>query len=117
MLIGFALIAWLANQHWFYQAFGFPPGQIAPALLLFSLLSGTVGFWVTPLANWWSRKNEYEADAFAAQATGSPQSLVTALHKLNEKNSSNLTPHPIYSTVYYSHPALVEREAALTGSA
>lgn len=112
-LAGFAFIAWLAGQAWFYKAFGFPTGNIAPALLMFSLLSGSAGFWISPVANWWSRKNEYEADSFAADATHGPGSLVSALRKLNEKNASNLTPHPAYSTFYYSHPALLEREAAL----
>ena len=53
LLAAFAVIAWLAQQTWFYHAFGFEPGQLAPALLLFTLLSGVVTFWFTPLANVW----------------------------------------------------------------
>jgi STE24 endopeptidase len=112
-LAGFGVIAWLAQQNWFYRAFGFEPGNIAPALLLFSLLSGVVTFWFSPVAHWWSRKHEYEADAFAANVMREPGSLIGALRKLNEKNLSNLTPHPLYSGFYYSHPALLEREQAL----
>ena len=112
-LLGLAVIAWLAGQAWFYQAFGFPPGQLATALLLFSLLSGLALFWFSPIAHWWSRRHEYEADAYAAAIMREPASLVGALRKLNEKNLSNLTPHPFYSGFYYSHPTLLEREQAL----
>jgi STE24 endopeptidase len=114
-LAGFYLISILARQEWFYRAFGFEPGSLAPALLLFGLLAGTVTFWFSPLIHWWSRRYEYQADAFAAGVMNSPQSLVGALRKLNEKNLSNLTPHPFYSAFYYSHPTLLERERALAG--
>jgi STE24 endopeptidase len=110
---GFYLVSVLAQQEWFYRAFGFEPGNIAPVLLLFALLSGVVMFWFSPLAHWWSRRYEYQADAFAAEAMQEPQSLIGALRKLNEKNLSNLTPHPLYSGFYYSHPTLMERERAL----
>jgi STE24 endopeptidase len=112
-LVGFYLVSVLAKQEWFYRAFGFGTTNIAPALLLFTLLSGVVMFWFSPLAHWWSRRYEYQADAYAAEVMNEPQSLIGALRKLNEKNLSNLTPHPLYSGFYYSHPTLVEREAAL----
>ena len=112
---GFFLISFLARQEWFYRGFGFAfePGQIAPALLLFSILSGAVMFWFSPLTHWWSRRHEYEADAFAAEVMNAPRPLIGALRKLNEKNLSNLTPHPFYSGFYYSHPTMLEREQAL----
>ena len=109
-----AAIAALAESAWFNPAFGFPAGEIAPAFLLFGLLSGAAMFWLTPLANLFSRKHEYEADAFAREAMGGPAPLVAALRKLAQKNLSNLTPHPWYSGFHYSHPTLVERERALT---
>jgi STE24 endopeptidase len=115
-LVGFWLIAVLAKQEWFYRSFGFEPGSIVPALLLFGLLSGVITFWFSPVAHWWSRRYEYQADAFAAQVMNEPGSLTGALRKLNEKNLSNLTPHPLYSGFYYSHPTLLERERALAGS-
>ena len=65
----------------------------------------------------WSRRFEYEADAFAAEVTDGSASLIGALRKLNEKNLSNLTSHPIYSGFYYSHPTLLERERALDRAA
>jgi STE24 endopeptidase len=112
-LAGLYLVALLAKQDWFYQGFGFEPGSIVPALLLFGLLSGVVTFWFSPLAHWWSRRYEYQADAFARAVMHEPASLIGALRKLNEKNLSNLTPHPLYSGFYYSHPTLLEREQAL----
>jgi STE24 endopeptidase len=112
-LVAFAVIAWLANQPWFYQAFGFTSQNIAVALLLFTLISGAVTFWTGPLMNVWSRKYEYEADAYARDAVGGSEPLLEALRKLTRDNLSNLTPHPLYSWFYYSHPTLLEREAAL----
>jgi len=112
-LAGFWLVSLLARADWFYRAFGFQPGNIAPALLLFGLLAGVVGFWLSPLAHWLSRRHEYAADAFAAGVMKRPDALIGALRKLEEKNLSNLTPHPLYSGFYYSHPTLLERERAL----
>jgi STE24 endopeptidase len=112
-LVGFYVLSLLMRQEWFYRAFGFEPGHPVAALLLFALLSGALTFWLSPLANLWSRRHEYEADAYAAQITGEVNSLTGALRKLNEKNLSNLTPHPVFSAFYYSHPTLQERETAL----
>lgn len=117
MLAGFATIAWLAGSPSFNPSFGFPPGEIAPAFLLFGLLSGLVTFWFSPLTNLLSRKHEYEADAFAREAVGGPLPMVGALRKLAQKNLTNLTPHPCFSAFFYSHPTLVERERALVSHA
>lgn len=112
----FALLGWLAGATWFIEGFSFSGeavGQIVPVLLLFSMLSGLATFWLSPLTSRWSRKHEYEADRFARDAMGSPAPLVRSLRKLHRENLSNLTPHPLYSHFYYSHPTLVEREASL----
>lgn len=113
MFGAFAAIAWLARQKAFTTAFGLPTGSVAAALLLFGLLAGVVTFWFGPLGHWLTRRYEYEADAYAKDVMGASQPLVAALRKLNEKNLSNLTPHPVYSGFYYSHPTLLERERAL----
>ena len=112
--VGIYMAAWLARTDWFYSAFGLEPGNVAAALLLFVLLSGAVTFWFTPITNHWLRRYEYEADSYAAMAIKNAGPLTNALRKLNEKNLSNLTPHPWYSRVYYSHPTLLEREKSLT---
>lgn len=117
LLAGFGVVAWLAGQPWFNLAFGFPAGELAPAFLLFGLLSGLVTFWFSPVTNHFSRRHEYEADAFARDAMGGPAAMLGALHKLAQKNLSNLTPHPWYSAFFYSHPTIVERERALTAKA
>src|SRR5207247_3773308 len=118
VFVAFAAIAWLARQQWFYHAFGFEyqggfaAESIVPAMLLFTLLAGTISFWLSTFSNIFSWSFEYEADAFARAAMGEAQSLIQALRKLSEKNLSNLTPHPLYSGFYYSHPTLLEREHA-----
>ncbi|MDF1595352.1 MAG: M48 family metallopeptidase [Acidimicrobiia bacterium] len=121
-LAGLWVMARLGTEPAFVEAFGFSspasttgftgPG-VAPVLLLFGLLSGALTFWLNPLVHWTSRRYEYEADSFAREVMGDSQPMIGALRKLNEKNLSNLTPHPIYSKFHYSHPTLVEREAAL----
>jgi STE24 endopeptidase len=113
---GFALVAWLARSAWFNAAFGFPADDLAPTFLLFGLLGGLVTFWFSPVFNLMSRKHEYEADAFAREAVGDAAPVMSALRKLAQKNLSNLTPHPLYSSFYYSHPTVVEREQALAGA-
>ena len=110
---GFYALSLLARQQWFSRAFGFAEDSLVPTLLLFGLLAGVVTFWLSPGLNWWSRRHEYQADAFAARTLGATEPLVAALRKLNVKNLSNLTPHPLYSGFYYSHPTLLERESAL----
>lgn len=119
-LAAFAFVGWLLGQEKFFEAFGFKfvPGlMIVPAFLLLSQIAPLVTFWISPFSNHFSRKHEYEADAFAKEATGTPDALISALRKLHEKNLSNLTPHPIYSAFFYSHPTLSEREKALRGNA
>jgi len=118
LLAGFAVLGWLANWPVFLKAFGFDPttGQFGPVLLLFSLLSGVLTFWLTPLGNHFSRKHEYEADDFAKDAMGGdPEPILTSLRVMNNKNLSNLTPHPLVSAFYYSHPTLLERESHVRG--
>jgi STE24 endopeptidase len=119
VFIGFAAVAWLARQRGFYRAFGFEyhagfaAVNVVPAMLLFALLAETISFWFSPLVHMWSRRFEYEADAFARATMGDAEPLIQALRKLTQKNLSNLTPHPVYSGFYYSHPTLFEREHAL----
>lgn len=112
----FALLGWLANGTWLATAFHFSASDaanIVPILLLFMLLSGLLTFWLSPLTSRMSRKHEYEADAFARDAMGGAAPLSRSLRKLHKENLSNLTPHPIYSSFYYSHPTLLEREASM----
>lgn len=115
----FAALGWLTNSNWFTEAFYFgasTEGQLVPVLLLFMLLSSLLTFWISPITSRLSRKHEYEADTFASKAMAGYMPLSKALRKLHKENLSNLTPHPIYSQFYYSHPTLEERESSLRSS-
>jgi len=81
-------------------------------LVLFVLVSPVLSFYLQPLFSWWSRKNEFEADEFAKQKS-SAVDLVSALLQMYKDNASSLTPDPLYSRIYYSHPPAHERIAAL----
>lgn len=115
-LAGFALLGWLAAQAWFYTGLGVQPNLAAPndalALLLFMLVVPTFSFFVAPLMAQFSRKHEFEADAYAAAQT-SGSDLATALLKLYEDNASTLTPDPLFVKFYYSHPPASERLARM----
>src|SRR5438445_3828481 len=119
VVVAFAATAWLARQQGFCRGVGVDPkggfaaAHFVPAILLFAMLAGTISFWFSPLVHVWSRRFEYEADAFARVAMRETQSLIQALRKLTKNNLSNLTPHPLYSSFYYSQPTLLERQRAL----
>jgi STE24 endopeptidase len=118
-LAGLALLGWLAGQSSFYAGLGVAPNLAAPndalALLLFMLALPPFTFFVSPLMAHFSRKHEFQADAYACQQA-SGQDLANALLKLHEDNASTLTPDPIYVRFYYSHPPASERLAALTAA-
>jgi STE24 endopeptidase len=96
----------------FFAAFGLTSSDHT-ALILFSLVTGPVGFYLMPLFNRLSRRHEYEADAFSKTALKTAEPMVEALINLTIKNLSNLNPHPWYSAYYYSHPTPHERIRAL----
>ena len=119
---GFAVLGWLSQQVWFYTglgvlpsaalAFGQPSYDDALALLLFILALPVFTFWIAPLMAHFSRRDEFEADAYAMQQA-SGAALASALLKLYEDNASTLTPDPVYARYYYSHPPAVERLARM----
>ncbi|MCS0633031.1 M48 family metallopeptidase [Telluria mixta] len=117
-----ALLGWLKTQVWFYTGLGVLPllGQSndAMALLLFSLVLPVFTFPFSPLTSITSRKHEFEADAFAASHSDA-RDLVSALVKMYEDNASTLTPDPIHSAFYDSHPpaSVRIRHLHLTGAA
>ena len=112
----FALLGWLSQQLGFYVGLGVRPNLDAPndalALLLFMMVVPLVAFFAAPLMATFSRRDEFQADAYAcAHAQGSD--LARALVKLYDDNASTLTPDPLYVRFYYSHPPASERLAAL----
>ena len=102
----------LTNQPWFYQGLGMTTATPAIALLLFMLVLGEFTFFLQPLLSLFSRKNEYEADRYAA-ANADAAELVRALVKLYHDNSATLTPDPLHSAYYDSHPPAAMRIARL----
>ena len=109
---GFALLGWLAGKPWFYTSFGVPQPSDAAALLLFVLVSPVFTWIVSPALAAWSRRHEFEADGFAVEHSDG-SSLAEALVALYRDNASTLTPDPVYSAFYDSHPPPVRRVARI----
>jgi STE24 endopeptidase len=111
-LMGFALLGWLSQNVWFYTGLGVAPNLAFPndalSLLLFMMVLPLMGTFVGPLFAQMSRRDEFQADAFAVTHT-SGATLTSALLKLYQDNASTLTPDPLYAKFYYSHPPASER--------
>jgi STE24 endopeptidase len=105
---GFALLGWLSAQDWFYSALGVDQPSDSAALLLFILVLPAFTWILTPLGAAWSRRHEFQADAFAARFSDGPE-LGRALVRLYRDNASTLTPDPLHSAFYDSHPPPVVR--------
>jgi STE24 endopeptidase len=112
-LAGLALLGWLIQQTWFYQGLGVAQPANHLALLLFLMVSPVFTLFLQPLASWFSRRHEFEADDYAA-AQSSATDLIHALVKLYKENASTLTPDPLYSAFYDSHPPAPVRVAHLS---
>jgi STE24 endopeptidase len=112
---GFALLGWLAQRDGFYSALGVSQPGNSSAVLLFALVLPAFTWLLSPLAAAWSRRHEYEADAFAARVSSGPE-LAQALVSLYRENASTLTPDPLHSAFYDSHPPPVLRIARLLAS-
>jgi STE24 endopeptidase len=112
MLAGFAALAWLMRQQWFYAGLGVEQPSLHMALILFVMASPAFTFFITPLLSWYSRRHEFEADAFAAAQT-SAEALSSALVGLYRENASTLTPDPLHSAFHDSHPPAAIRIAHL----
>ncbi len=111
-LAGLALLGWLAQQGWFYSALGVTQPSVWSALLLFVLVTPVFMFPLTPLSSLLSRRHEFEADEYAAQQSDASQ-LANALVKLYQDNATTLTPDPVHSGFYDSHPPAPVRIARL----
>jgi len=102
-LIGFAVLGYLMQQDWFYHGLGMSTASIYAALVLFSISSPIFTFFLSPISAMISRKHEFEADDFAAEQADASK-LVDALVKLYKENANTLTPDPLHSAYYDSHP-------------
>lgn len=106
------LLGQLIDQPWFYAALNVGPDGTAKALIVFSLVLPVFTFPLTPLLSWFSRRHEFEADAYAAQQSSAGE-LIAALVKLYRDNAATLTPDPLHSLFYDSHPPASVRIAHL----
>ena len=121
LLFAFSLgLLWLLGQlidaAWFYNGLGVSQPSAAAALVLFVMVVPVFSFFLQPLASLLSRRHEYEADAYAA-ANSNPRDLVAALVKLYKDNAATLTPDPVHSAFYDSHPPAATRVARLLTAA
>ncbi len=111
-LVFFLVLGWMSQQVWFYTQLGVIPQLGRPndalALILFFLVMPVFTFWITPMISLMSRKDEFQADQFAAQQA-SGAALVSALVKLYDDNAATLTPDPLHSAFYDSHPPAAVR--------
>jgi len=109
-----AALGWLMQQEWFYAGLGVQSRSTAMALILFFMIAPAFTFLLQPLASLYSRLHEFEADQYAARYADAG-SLVRALVKLYEDNAATLTPDPLHSAFYDSHPPAPVRIARLQG--
>ena len=109
----FWLLAVCVEQQGLFDAFGVAESSVYAGLVFFSLLFTPIELVLSVLVHRFSRRYEFEADAFAAETTGSAEPLVSALKKLSADNLSNLTPHPLEVYLHHSHPPVLQRIDAL----
>jgi len=109
----FYLLSLALNWLPLFEAFSFSRTSYHGILVILMFFSSPFTYFLTPLLSRISRKNEYQADAYALKITKGTDALQEGLIKLNRDNLSNLTPHKTYSAFYYSHPPLRERWDAL----
>jgi STE24 endopeptidase len=114
-LIALAALAWVVRQPAVFAALGVSTPSSHAALLLAMFVVPAFTYFITPIGAWWSRRHEFQADDFAAQ-NASASALAAALVKLYRANASTLTPDPIHSAFYDSHPPALVRIARLQGA-
>ncbi len=107
--IMFWMLSFFLDNEGLFQAFGMEHISIYAGIVFFGFLFTPVSMFVMIIFNIFSRRHEYEADAYAAKSSGLAMELVSALRKLSAENLSNLTPHPLYVFLNYSHPPVLER--------
>lgn len=105
----FYLLSVFISHEALFKAFFIEDASIYAGLVLFGMLYSPIDLFISIIMQISSRKDEYEADEFAAQTIGTGVHLIEALKKLSAHNLSNLTPHPLYVFLNYSHPPVLER--------
>ena len=103
------LLSFFVSYQELFDAFYMDKISVYTGLIFFGMLYSPIDFFIGIFRHMHSRKNEYEADMFAAKTTGNPVSMADALKKLSVNNLSNLMPHPFYVFLNYSHPPVLSR--------
>jgi STE24 endopeptidase len=112
----FFLLGVFLRSRALFAAFGVEGQPVYAGVFLFGFVFAPLNFVISVFQSVLSRRNEYEADRFAAEITGRPQVMIDALKKLAADNLSNLTPHPLKVFLEYSHPPVLQRIRALRKS-
>lgn len=111
--IMFFLLSLILNNNHLFEAFRMMHSSVYASLVFFAFLYAPLNLFVSILFKYISRRHEFEADTFAAISTSTPEHLISGLKILSRENLSNLTPHPCYVFLHYSHPPILERIKAL----
>lgn len=109
----FFLLSLFLTEEGLFEAFYMEEMSVYAGLIFFGMLYAPIEMVLSIFMQMLSRKHEYEADAFAAETTNNPQDMIATLKKLSKDNLSNLTPHPFYVFLNYSHPPVLQRIYAL----
>jgi STE24 endopeptidase len=113
LLLLFFVASFCINRHEIFAAFGVTTPSVYVGLTLFFILARPATVLIGVIANYWSRRHEFEADRFAAEAMGDPNPLIQALKRLSKDSLSNLTPHPLLVALHFTHPSVLARVLAL----
>lgn len=109
----FFLLSIFLHSEGLFEAFYMEQASVYAGLIFFGMLYAPIDMILSVFMQILSRKHEFEADAFAAETTGKPEDMVSTLKTLSRDNLSNLTPHPFYVWLNYSHPPVLERIKAI----
>lgn len=112
----FYLLSLFLSHQGLFDAFYMDSMSVYVGLIFFGMLFSPIEMILSVVMQIFSRKNEYEADRFAAETTENADNMITALKKLSRDNLSNLTPHPVYVFLNYSHPPVLKRIEAIKNS-
>jgi STE24 endopeptidase len=105
----FYLLSFFISYDGLFDAFYLKESSVYAGMLFFGMLFSPIDFFLGLALQSLSRHNEYQADEFASQTTSAPEELISALKKLSVQNLANLTPHPLYVFLSYSHPPVLQR--------
>lgn len=114
-LIGIYITFMMIKSGILIRIFNIQNDTVFASLLILGFIGGIVSFTLTPIFSYFSRRHEREADRFAAEMTENRKAMATSLIKLSKDNLSNLHPHPLYASFYYSHPPVVQRIREIRG--